>query len=295
MAGYSRGADVARVGITALIATGAFLAMFGYTTGRSLTAEHRDLHIRFPSADGLYKGDAVLFRGVRIGEVKELTFAGGAVIVRVLLTEDAPLPARTTATLHAVDIFGRQSIVLQDGAGHGRLADGDTIAGSTPRSLTGRMDALGGQIGKLIGDSTRSRIHGTLDGVAETSRAIGAAAERAETVLGTRGNELGSALRGITAVTDQLAGATDADRLNRIQDNLETATARLGGVAARMDTASILLAAVLGRVAAGDGTAGRLLADPALYDSIVASLASLDALLRDLKENPKRYINVSVF
>jgi phospholipid/cholesterol/gamma-HCH transport system substrate-binding protein len=45
----------------------------------------------------------------------------------------------------------------------------------------------------------------------------------------------------------------------------------------------------------GEGSAGQLLNDKALYDNLVTSAESLDALLTDLKEHPKRYVHFSIF
>ena len=50
-----------------------------------------------------------------------------------------------------------------------------------------------------------------------------------------------------------------------------------------------------GKVDRGDGTLGRLVNDPKLYDEAKGSVAELRALIKDIKENPKKYVNVKVF
>ncbi len=44
-----------------------------------------------------------------------------------------------------------------------------------------------------------------------------------------------------------------------------------------------------------DGTIGKLLTDGGMYDNLNKSSASLNALLVDIRENPKRYVHISVF
>jgi phospholipid/cholesterol/gamma-HCH transport system substrate-binding protein len=44
-----------------------------------------------------------------------------------------------------------------------------------------------------------------------------------------------------------------------------------------------------------DGTAGKLLNDQEAYDKMVKMLESVDALLQDIKKNPKRYVKLSIF
>jgi len=45
----------------------------------------------------------------------------------------------------------------------------------------------------------------------------------------------------------------------------------------------------------GDGTAGRLLKDRALYEQLVQLTRSLDALVKDMKANPGKYVTFELF
>ena len=49
------------------------------------------------------------------------------------------------------------------------------------------------------------------------------------------------------------------------------------------------------RISAGEGTAGQLLANDSLYQNLNRSLDRLDALLKDFRENPGRYIKFRIF
>ena len=44
-----------------------------------------------------------------------------------------------------------------------------------------------------------------------------------------------------------------------------------------------------------EGTAGKLLNDPSLYNRLDSLANSADALMKDLKANPKRYVHFSLF
>lgn len=45
----------------------------------------------------------------------------------------------------------------------------------------------------------------------------------------------------------------------------------------------------------GKGTAGKLLNDDALYNNLAKTSKELELLLQDVRLNPTRYVNVSVF
>ena len=45
----------------------------------------------------------------------------------------------------------------------------------------------------------------------------------------------------------------------------------------------------------GQGTAGQLMVNDSVYNNLNSALSSLDSLLIDLREHPKRYVHLSVF
>ena len=49
------------------------------------------------------------------------------------------------------------------------------------------------------------------------------------------------------------------------------------------------------RIKNGEGTAGKLVTDKELYDRMNRMVEDLDALVKDFKENPKKYIKFSIF
>ena len=66
-------------------------------------------------------------------------------------------------------------------------------------------------------------------------------------------------------------------------------------VLARADTTFSGARELVGRVNRGEGALGRLAHDTALYEETAATLSQLRALLEDLRENPNRYFQLSIF
>jgi phospholipid/cholesterol/gamma-HCH transport system substrate-binding protein len=52
---------------------------------------------------------------------------------------------------------------------------------------------------------------------------------------------------------------------------------------------------ILSNLNKGDGTLGKLLSDDNLYTELLHSSEALEALLSDLKDNPKKYVHFSLF
>lgn len=88
--------------------------------------------------------------------------------------------------------------------------------------------------------------------------------------------------KSVTALNETLAESKQA--IEKLQATLKNADAALGEVNTLIKKAS-----------KGDGTVAKLLEDPKLYQNLSSTSKQLELLLQDLRLNPKRYINVSVF
>ena len=63
----------------------------------------------------------------------------------------------------------------------------------------------------------------------------------------------------------------------------------------RADSAFTRIDRIAARMEGGEGALGRLLVDSTLAVRAEDVLAQLDLLLRDLQENPRRYVRLSIF
>ncbi len=82
--------------------------------------------------------------------------------------------------------------------------------------------------------------------------------------------------------------ASAAARADSLLAELTVTQRRLDAVLDNMDT-------VIGRMARGEGTLGRLSQDESLYTNMDQAVASLNELLVDLRLNPGRYLTVEIF
>lgn len=79
----------------------------------------------------------------------------------------------------------------------------------------------------------------------------------------------------------QVAEDVDVEKLNNTIDRLSIAADKLNGVISGIQN--------------GEGSLGKLAKDEELYRNLNQSSANLNSLIIDLKANPKRYLNFSVF
>ena len=144
-----------------------------------------------------------------------------------------------------------------------------------------------GSLGRLLNDST-------------TAKALEASLANIE-ALTRRINEGQGSLGRLTA------DDTFARTLTATTSNLETLTARLNrgegtlgkfvtddAVFNRLSSVSDRLDQLLAGLNDGGGTAGQLLKDERLYENMNVAVSEFRALLSDIREDPRQYLNVKV-
>jgi phospholipid/cholesterol/gamma-HCH transport system substrate-binding protein len=108
--------------------------------------------------------------------------------------------------------------------------------------------------------------------------------------------------------------AQTADNLNSFTKNLNDNNKKINNIISNLDTASkqikdadlyktiqgiqlavAELATTLHKLNTGNGSAAKLLNDPAIYTQLQGTIKSINTLVDDVKVHPKRYVNISVF
>ena len=290
------------------------------------------------SAGQVAPGNAVTYRGVRIGRVDDITVEPGAtgVRVRMLLDEDIALPEDAAVVLGPENLFGDwQAEIVSQAAFPAfpfyELPDDvptDTllIGGYALPEIT-RLTASAEQISQNLADLTdRLELAFNQETADNLARAIGnieAITSEVRTLVQQQGEvaasitanadsalfEIETASRSARRAFERMDGLMSGPQIDSIMENLEVASSGLrqitdeltdpdGGLDAtfeRMDSAFARFDRLSARIEAGEGSIGRLFVDSTFAMRVEDVLMQLDLLLRDVRENPRRYVRLSIF
>ena len=152
------------------------------------------------------------------------------------------------------------------------------------------MEAISQEIRELVAQqseiaiSVTSRADTALAEIEEASRAARRSFERIDQVV------TDAQIDSIVANVN-LAMAS----LEEVTGNLTGSSTDLAATLMRADSAFTRIDRIAARMEAGEGALGRLLVDSTLAVRAEDVLSQLDLLLRDLRENPRRYVRLSIF
>lgn len=256
------------------------------------------LHARFLWGQNLKQGQPVLLAGVTIGVVTDVDLdPAGFLDVDLSINDDQQVPRNAVAEVIPVGIFGDAAVALKvDTPSPQSFAAGDTVPA---RAATGGLDAL---------TARADTITATLDRITRAFEAdfVQAGALRDMRATIATANRLMAQMQGVVAEQNRnmtatlasfrgAAAAVDSAQIAGTITQMNRTAASADSLLQRLSSNTTQLQAILARLERGEGTAGKLLADTALYQDARNVLARMDSLLADIKANPRKYINLSIF
>ena len=287
----------------ALVAIAGIVILFfgmNFLKGMSMFTEKNTYFATFNDISGLSASAPIFANGYQVGIVKDIQFdytGEKGIVVLFSLNDKMRLPAGTTATI-ASDFMGnvKMNLVMNaTDAPKSFLNQGDTIRGAVSDGLMSRAAAIIPQVEQMLPkiDSILMNLN-ALSGDPALARSL----HNVETItadltpspphLNTPLNSLHQQVPALTAKADGVL-----DNAQQLTKNL--AELDVNATMQRVDQTIANVQAITQQLNNPDGTVGLLMRDPTLYNRLNETMKSAEQLLNDIREHPKRYINVSVF
>lgn len=287
------------IAIAVLISIGLLYWGINYLKGVNLFTPSNFYKVSYNRINGLNVSAPVTINGFQVGLVSDVTYDyknNGNIIVELSLDKKLKLPVGTEALI-VTDMLGTSTVMLDLPASANEFyAVGDELKGKLQSGLMDNvskdlMPSLAVMLPKV--DSILTSINTLLanpaiSGSVTRLNKISANLENLTVQLNKNMPEMMTNANGITAdlktVSANLAEITNElnavpldstmNSVNATMSNLKSLTEKMNGT---------------------ESSLGLLMNDKSLYNHADQTILSLDSLFKDIKANPKRYINVKVF
>ncbi|HEU0014859.1 MAG TPA: MlaD family protein [Longimicrobium sp.] len=253
-------------------------------------------------AGGIRKGDPVRLKGVNIGRVREFRISEGVVRITLELEHEYPVPADSRVSIVSSGIMQPMVAEIIPGESRQPLADGQVLQSIDAPTFAQQAERLGSQAEALgtRADTVLFRAQQVLS--EQTVAAVGTSAQEMAALLAQLTQLASEQRTQLGALTASLRRSAEGFESSATRPELARAIARADSLTLKLDAATTSLAqagtslaALAGRVERGEGTLGKLAQDDQLYDNLNAAVTGLMQLTQDIRENPRKYINVRVF
>ncbi len=288
-----------RVGI---IITGALALIFFAVlfTGniQSIFESQATIHATFRDVKGLRAGAPVWFAGVQIGSVKSIGFAGDKITATLTVDRSALayLKKDSEASILTLGLLGDKYVEVSPGSTTSEgLKPGDVIMGSTRleideqlSQLANRLQSKKGSFGRLMQEDALYR------DLAASAADIRRFAETLKTSQGTvdkfiKDPELYNKFLKASESLDTFAQrlASSKGTMNRLIED--------ESLYENINKAAVKLNILLDKIDREEGPLGNLVSNKEMKEDLRATLKDLNSLIKDMKENPKKYFKFSIF
>jgi phospholipid/cholesterol/gamma-HCH transport system substrate-binding protein len=283
--------NIVAVGMLTLLATAVFFWGLYWLLGTPVLRGGTDVVVALENGGGLKRSDRVHLQGVEVGSVTSVRLnAQGGVVVELRIADNLALPADTRAAVTG-DVFGAHSVELVPGKAMLQLQSGDTIYGLASPQLADLASSLSSQVGAVLASADSLLAPSAIADVHATAAALpGSALELRAAMV-----ELRAAAAALRRSTESLAEAETGPALSRTIGEIERTAQTLNVAATNMSRSLDDFGSVMAKIDRGDGTLGRMINDPSVYNELTETLREVRALATDIRQRPQRYIDLKVF
>lgn len=290
------------------------LLFFGikFLKGIDVFQKETTYYVFYDNVGGMYEGNYIYLNGMKVGYVKDIETIGEraekflvtvAVDSKIKITDDSKM------VFFSADLLGSKAMKIELGNSPRILENKDTIMGDVE---LGMLDKLGSSIApiaqnldsilfatkNILNQQTQNNLQHTFANLEVTSERLSSISGQFDNLMKNEKEKIGKIISNTESITSNLKNNNDElnniiSKIGQITDTV--AQAQLGSTILQTTQTLEKLNNVLGVIEKGKGNIGLLINDEGLYKSLDESAKKLDALIEDIKANPKKYINVSVF
>lgn len=304
-----------KAGLIALLAIGGFFFLFQFMKGKSFFTTDNIYYAKFDNVEGLEQSNPISINGLKVGQVEKIIPQTGKdgklyFVVKLLVDKEYSFSKNSKAEIFEPGIMSGKEMRVNLVYDNAAIAqDGDTLKGAYQSSL---MNSLSSQVGP-VKDQLQSVLAKVDSAVASTNKILDEQNRREVKALLLTLNQTVASFKSTSDNTNKLISNNQkgieevVSNANETMKSAKIAVDKYGNVAENIDTKKLnqtveklsevsnKLSSVIAGIEKGQGSLGKLAKDETLYNNLSETSSNLNLLIKDLKENPKRYINISVF
>ena len=282
-----------------------FIFGFNYLKGTSLIDRQKTLYAVYDEVDGLLVGANVMINGLSIDNVTELEFLKNStkILVTLKVKDELNFSSKSTASIYETGVLGGLAISIEPLFDRESIVQtGDTLRSSVRPGLTElinrqieplsrqlqstitSVDSIFSGASSVLNKQTQLNIKESIEVLTSAINSINNSAYIIEGTLTEKNDKISKTIDNIESISDNLSKVTkelNEFGLSNVLVDLKESTEGINSVIQNLNSDSSSL--------------GKLINKDELYENLNSSILSLNNLIDDINENPKKYVHFSIF
>lgn len=281
-----------------------FIWGYSFLKGKNLFDNSNKLFVVYENVAGLAPSAPVTLNGLTIGKVNSISInPDGKLLVELHITTDFPIAKTSIAEIYDSGLVGGRQIAIKPNLlDKNYTVSGDYLQASSKLGLTDALaqqleplqakiqqllenaDVLFSNVNDILDTQTRQNLKNSIASLNTTLSEFSVASKNINGLLAENKSKLNNTLNNVDRVSGNFATISDSlakANLGQTVRNLEKTLAKVDKIMAELEQ--------------GNGTMGKLIKDETMYTNFAKTSKELELLLQDLRLNPTRYVNVSLF
>ena len=294
-----------KTGILVLSSIALFIWGYSYLKGRDLLNEYKIIYVEYDNVEGLASNAPVTINGLVVGKVSNITLQNttGKLLVELQVKSSFPFSKSSIIAIYEPGLIGGKQIQIIPNFDDKNLAvNGDTLKSDVKKGLTDLVaekltplqekvekmvvnaDLLLKNLNDILDTKSKENLKSSISNLNETLAGFNTAAKNVNTILSDNKSKIDGTLANINKVSSDFT---------KISDSLSKAN--IGQIVKNLEKTLVSVDKLMSDVQSGKGTFGKMIKDESLYNNLDKTSKELELLLQDVRLNPTRYVNVSLF
>ena len=287
-----------KVGMFSIVAIVILILGHSWFSGFLEKQQYSNLSVKFQNIGNIEKGSTVSILGVKKGKVKNIEISNEGVILHLLVELDFPLKKGTEFRIIETDIMGSVQVEITPGKDHQNIDLTQIQVGQKNygiSTLITELSNISQGLQKLFSASDEKQsIMENVHSILDSSRSL---IENLNYSYYKNTENIDQIISNVSKTSEKLSNIIkdNEENVSIVFDSFKIILYEMENALKKIEKITGNFENIADKMENNDSSFNRLITEKKLYDNLLEATASLDSLLKDIKEDPGRYFKVKIF
>ena len=300
-----------KVGIVSIVVIFILILGINYLKGTNIFKNNITFYALYQNIDGLQIGAPVTVSGFKVGSVTDidmLTESNNNLLVTINIEKELVVPKESILKIVNQDLMGTKGVNLIFSSNLDNASSGDTLSSSLESSLQEEVnaqilpfkrkaeelivsiDSVMMIVTAVLNKDARKDLSKSIESLGETFSLMSSSMKKVDGIIDANEEKISNIIFNMESILSNIEESNSS--VNSILSNMSLISDSLSN--SNLTSLVNNFNTLMTQINSKEGSAGLLLNDDKLYTNLEKTTKELSELIKDIKDNPKRYINFSL-